>query len=75
MRRRCACWVLPTRGAAARGLPALDADADARELAVASARARLDAAVAGAAWSEGAAMSLEEIAAHVSRHLDDLPGT
>ena len=58
-----------------RGLPGLDADGDARERAVASAGARLDAAVAGAAWSEGAAMSLEEIVAHVSRQLDDLPGT
>ncbi len=57
------------------GMPAPEADADARALATASARARLGADAAEAAWSEGAAMSLEAITAYASQHLADLPGT
>ncbi len=57
------------------GLPSPDADRDACDRAVAAARGQLDAATCDAAWSEGAAMTLEQAVAHARARVGDLPAT
>jgi non-specific serine/threonine protein kinase len=57
----------------ARGLPCPDADREACDRAIASARARLDAATVEAAWLEGATMTLEQAIAHAREQVSDLP--
>lgn len=56
-------------------LPCPDADRNACDRAVAAARGQLDAATGDAAWSEGAAMTLEQTVAHARTQVGDLPST
>jgi hypothetical protein len=56
------------------GLPFSEADHEACDRAVAAARVQLDAATGDAAWSEGAAMTLEQAVAHARGRIGELPG-
>jgi hypothetical protein len=55
------------------GVPWPDTDREACDRAVAAARTQLDATAGEAAWSQGAAMTLEQAIAHARAQLDD-PG-
>jgi predicted ATPase/class 3 adenylate cyclase len=57
------------------GVPWPDTDREACDRAAATARAQLDATAGEAAWSEGAAMTLEQAIAHARAQLGDLLAT
>jgi hypothetical protein len=57
----------------AHGLGCSAADRDACDHAIATARAQLDVATAGAVWSDGAAMTLEQAITHTREEVTDLP--
>jgi predicted ATPase/class 3 adenylate cyclase len=57
----------------AHGLEGSAANPDARDRAIATARAQLDVATADAAWSDGATMTLEQAITHARAEVVDLP--
>ncbi len=76
-RRRAPAVLRLLAAAAARrrahGLGCSAADRDACDHAIAAARAQLDVATADAVWSDGAAMTLEQVITHAREEVTDLP--